>query len=56
MKQHTQERRTSESPDTKLGLQIHGDLSTSRPGHFKRWDSEARIGGGHGVEEIEDRI
>ena len=48
----------SESPpaDFKPGLHLHGDLSTSRPGHFKRWDSEARIGGGHGVEEIEDRI
>ncbi|KAL8819716.1 MAG: hypothetical protein Q9223_001904 [Gallowayella weberi] len=42
--------------DFKPGLHIHGDLSTSRPGHFKRWDSEAQIGGGHGVEEIEDRI
>ena len=56
VKQHTQERRTSESLDLKPGLHIHGDLSTSRLGHFKRWDSEARIGGGHGVEEIEDRI
>ena len=47
-----------ESPtaDFNPGLHLHGDLSTSRPGHFKRWDSEARIGGGHGVEEIEDRI
>ena len=56
MKQHTQERRTSESPDTKLGLHMYGDLSTSRPGHFKRWYSEARMGGGLGVEEIADRI
>ncbi|KAI4231986.1 MAG: hypothetical protein L6R40_007573 [Gallowayella cf. fulva] len=40
----------------KPGLHIHGDLSTNRPGHLKRWDSEAQIGGGHGVEEIEDRI
>ena len=40
----------------KPGLHIHGDLSTSRPGHLKRWDSEARIGGGHGLEEVEDRI
>lgn len=40
----------------KPGLHIHGDLSTNRPLHFKRWDSEARIGGGHGVEEVEDRI
>lgn len=37
-------------------LHIAGDLSTNRPGHFKRLDSEARIGGGHGVEEVEDRI
>ena len=56
VKQHTRERDTSESPEFKPGLHIHGDLSTNRPGHFKRWDSEARIGDGHGVEEIEDRI
>ena len=56
VKQYSQERKSSESPDFKPGLHIRGDLSTSRPGHFKRWDSEARIGGGHGVEEIEDRI
>lgn len=49
-------RKWSESPEFKPGLHLHGDLSTSRPGHLKRWDSEARIGGGHGVEEIEDRI
>ncbi|KAL8719662.1 MAG: hypothetical protein Q9225_003359 [Loekoesia sp. 1 TL-2023] len=40
----------------KPGLHIHGDLSTNPPFHLKRWDSEARIGGGHGVEEVEDRI
>ena len=45
-----------ESPDFKPSLHIHGDLSTGRSVHFKRWDSEARIGGVHGVEEIEDRI
>ena len=56
VKQHTQEVKTSEGQDFKPGLHIHGDLSTNRPGHFKRWDSEARIGGGHGVEEVEDRI
>jgi hypothetical protein len=56
VKQHRHERKTSESPAFKPGLHIHGDLSTNRPGHFKRWDSEARIGGGHGVEEVEDRI
>ncbi|KAL8825427.1 MAG: hypothetical protein Q9170_007794 [Blastenia crenularia] len=33
----------------KPGLHIHGDLSTNRPVHFKRWDSEARIGGDHGI-------
>lgn len=47
---------TTGSPTFKPGLHLHGDLSTNRPGHFKRWDSEARIGNGHGVEEIEDRI
>lgn len=50
------ERETSSSPRFKPGLHLDGDLSTNRPGHFKRWDSEARIGNGHGVEEIEDRI
>ena len=38
------------------GLHIPGDMSTNRPGHFKRLDSEAKIGGGHGAEEVEDRI
>lgn len=56
MHHREQEKQTSESPNFKPGLHIHGDISTSRPGHFKRWDSEARIGDGHGVEEIEDRI
>ncbi len=56
VKQHTPELKTSESLEFKPGLHLHGDLSTNRPGHFKRWDSEARIGGGHGVEEVEDRI
>ena len=50
VKQHNRGRDTSESPVFKPGLHIHGDLSTNRPGHFKRWDSEARIGDGHGVE------
>ena len=53
---YSQERKLSEGTDFKPGLHIHGDMSTNRPGHFKRWDSEARIGGGHGVEEVEDRI
>ena len=53
---HADERKSSEVSDFKPGLHIHGDLSTHRPGHFKRWDSEARIGGGHGVEEVEDRM
>lgn len=56
VKQQAQKSETSETEVFKPGLHLHGDLSTSRPGHFKRWDSEARIGGGHGVEEIEDRI
>jgi len=56
VKQHAQGEKTDEGLDFKPGLHIHGDLSTSRPGHLKRWDSEARIGGGHGVEEVEDRI
>ena len=50
------EKTRREEMEFKPGLHIHGDLSMSRPGHFKRWDSEARIGGGHGVEEVEDRI
>jgi len=37
-------------------LHIRGDLSTNRPGHFKRLDSEAKVGGGYGFEEVEDRI
>jgi len=37
-------------------LHIPGDMSLNRPGHFKRLDSEAKIGGGHGQEEVEDRI
>ena len=53
---HEDERRSSEVSEFKPGLHIHGDISTHRPGHLKRWDSEAMIGGGHGVEEIEDRI
>ena len=56
VKQHTQEMKTSESLEFKPGLHLHGDLSTNRTGLFKRWDSEARIGGEHGVEEVEDRI
>ena len=56
VKPQTQGNKTSETEGFKPGLHLHGDLSTSRPGHLKSWDSEARIGGGHGVEEIEDRI
>ncbi|KAI4176176.1 MAG: hypothetical protein LQ343_001220 [Gyalolechia ehrenbergii] len=37
-------------------LHIPGDLSTHRPGHLKRIDSEAKIGGGLGAEEVEERI
>ena len=53
---HADDRKSSEVSEFKPGLHIYGDLSTHRPGHLKRWDSEARIGGGHGVEEVEDRI
>ena len=42
--------------ERKEGLHIAGDLSTHRPGHLKRLDSEAKIGGGLGAEEIEERI
>ena len=42
--------------ERKAGLHIPGDISTHRPGHFKRLDSEAKVGGGLGAEEIEDRI
>ncbi|KAF6220060.1 hypothetical protein HO133_003885 [Letharia lupina] len=42
--------------ERKEGLHIPGDLSTHRPGHFKRLDSEAKVGGGLGAEEVEDRI
>ncbi|KAL8835309.1 MAG: hypothetical protein Q9170_003364 [Blastenia crenularia] len=37
-------------------LHIPGDLSTHRPGHLKRLDSEAKVGGGLGAEEVEERI
>ena len=40
----------------KAGLHMPGDISTHRPGHFKRLDSETKVGGGLGAEEIEDRI
>ena len=42
--------------ERKDGLHIPGDMSTHRPGHLKRLDSEAKIGGGLGAEEVEDRI
>ena len=42
--------------ERKDGLHIPGDMSTHRPGHFKRLDSEAKVGGGLGAEEVEDRI
>ena len=42
--------------ERKNGLHIPGDMSTRRPGHFKRLDSEAKVGGGLGAEEVEDRI
>lgn len=37
-------------------LHIPGDLSTRRPGHLKRLDSEAKVGGGFGAEETEERV
>ena len=37
-------------------LHIPGDLSTHRPGHFGRLDSEGKIGGGFGLEEARERI
>ncbi|KAL8720595.1 MAG: hypothetical protein Q9225_002559 [Loekoesia sp. 1 TL-2023] len=37
-------------------LHLPGDLSTHRPGHLKKLDSEAKIGGGFGAEEVEERI
>lgn len=42
--------------ERRVDLHIPGVMSTNRPGHFKRLDSEARIGDGHGAEEVEDRI
>ena len=37
-------------------LHIPGDISTHRPGHLKRLDSEAKVGGGFGAEEAEERV
>lgn len=48
--------RDSNGNERRTGLHIPGDLSTNRPGHFKRLDSEAKVGGGLGAEEVEDRI
>ena len=48
--------RDSAGNERRTGLHIPGDLSTNRPGHFKRLDSEAKVGGGLGAEEVEDRI
>ncbi len=48
--------RDSAGNERRAGLHIPGDLSTNRPGHFKRLDSEAKVGGGVGAEEVEDRI
>lgn len=42
--------------ERKDGLHIPGDMSTHRPGHFKRLDSEAKVGGRLGAEEVEERI
>lgn len=43
-------------PRFEPGLRLHGDLATDRPGNIKRWDSEAQVGGGHAIREVEDRI
>lgn len=48
--------RDSKGNERRVGLHLPGDLSTNRPGRFKRLDSEAKVGGGLGVEEVEDRI
>ena len=48
--------RDSNGNERRMGLHLPGDLSTNRPGHFKRLDSEAKVGGGVGAEEVEDRI
>ena len=48
--------RDSKGNERMVGLHLPGDLSTNRPGRFKRLDSEAKVGGGAGVEEVEDRI
>ena len=49
---HQPQRRSSEVSEFKPGLHIHGDLSTHRSRHLKKWDLEAMIGGGHGVEKV----
>ena len=48
--------RDSAGNERRMGLHLPGDLSTNRPGRLKRLDSEAKVGGGLGVEEVEDRI
>lgn len=48
--------RDGQGHERRHALHIPGDMSTNRPGHFKRLDSEAKVGGGHGAEEVEDRI
>ena len=48
--------RDGKGNERRVGLHLPGDLSTNRPGRFKRLDSEAKVGGGAGMEEVEDRI
>lgn len=48
--------RDADGTERREALHIPGDLSTHRPGHLKRLDSEAKVGGGLGAEEVDHRI
>ena len=37
-------------------LHVPGDMSVNRPGRLKRLDSEAKVGGGLGEEEVDYRL
>ena len=52
----TQNLSQGESEYARSDLHLPGDLSTHRPGYFKRLDSEAEIGGRRGVQETEARL
>ena len=39
-----------------VALRIPGDMSANRPGRMKRLDSEAKVGGGYGDEEVDYRL